>query len=513
MMITQNALQVRKVVGRQMAPWLAALKRVAFCLALCLLIVSIAAPAVAASSGNDDSAPPQRLYASLGGVIWVSDDAGISWTQAGALPSRSLAIAAGSGTLGLVFVGTESSGLVRSTDGGASWQPVDSATLTGGYAGPLAVTALAIDPENEQIVYAATNIWLGTHTAHLSPFGVAVSVDGGAQWIQLSRANLDDTPLLSLEPVAGRPLTVVALNSSTARPHTLSLVLSPELLDLLQDGDPAVRASAARAIGLIGDSAALPALVQALGDPDALTGQRAVDAIGRIGDPSANADLLQILVSAPVAERMRAASALGLLKSEEAVPGLATLFKSYAPGARSVATRALAAIGTPEAIAVFMAPLADQELTSARHAAMEGLELAGPTAVAPLAAALADTNPVVRANAAEMLGWLKATGAAPDLTALLSDSDSIVRVQATWALGEMGRLAPVPAPMPAPKQASPILTPMGIRPVTSAPLPALPETFADVWPVSAIVALLALNLLAVVLIWRGQRPASRLGHV
>ena len=48
------------------------------------------------------------------------------------------------------------------------------------------MTALAIDPEDEQIVYAATNIWLGTSTAHLTPLGVAVSVDGGRQWLQLS---------------------------------------------------------------------------------------------------------------------------------------------------------------------------------------------------------------------------------------------------------------------------------------------------------------------------------------
>ena len=57
--------------------------------------------------------------------------------------------------------------------------------LSGGHAAPLAVTALAIDPEDEQIVYAATNIWLGTNPAHLTPLGVAVSVDGGRQWLQI----------------------------------------------------------------------------------------------------------------------------------------------------------------------------------------------------------------------------------------------------------------------------------------------------------------------------------------
>ena len=148
------------------------------------------APTAAAWRGND-STPPQRLYDRQANGIWFSDDAGISWTQAGALPSRPLAMAVGErtsspGMPALVFVGTESVGLLRSDDGGASWQPVDSEVLSRGNAAPLAVTALAIDPEDEQIVYAATNIWLGTSTVHLTPLGVAVSVDGGRQWLQLS---------------------------------------------------------------------------------------------------------------------------------------------------------------------------------------------------------------------------------------------------------------------------------------------------------------------------------------
>ena len=230
------------------------------------------------------------------------------------LPSRPLAMAVAErtsspGMPGLVFVGTESRGLLRSNDGGASWQPVDSAVLSGGHAAPVAVTALAFDPEDEQIVYAAINIWSGTNSAHLTPLGVAVSVDGGRQWLQLSRAELGDTPLQGLKPVAGRPLAVGTFNSTGS--HTVSLALSPELLALLQDGDPGVRASAARAIGLIGEPAALPGLMQALTDPDALAGQRVAEAIGRIGDRSVSPDLLTLLLTAPAAERTRAASGAG----------------------------------------------------------------------------------------------------------------------------------------------------------------------------------------------------------
>ena len=161
---------------------------------------------------------PERLYARQTNGILVSDDTGISWTQASALPSRPLALAAAGKTPGLVFVGTESLGLFRSNDGGVSWQPVESAVLGLDQGAPVAVTALAINPEDEQIVYAASNVWLGTNTAHLTPLGVAVSVDGGRQWLQLSRAQLGDTPVQRLEPVTGQPLTVVTVNQY-GQPH------------------------------------------------------------------------------------------------------------------------------------------------------------------------------------------------------------------------------------------------------------------------------------------------------
>ena len=169
--------------------------------------------------------------------------------------------------------------MLRSDDGGASWQPVDSEALSRGNAAPLAVTAVAIDPENEQIVYAATNIWLGTSTVHLTPLGVAVSVDGGREWLQLSTALLSDTPVWHLEPVAGQPLAVVTVNDTGSQ--TVSLKLSPVLLGLLQDNDPAVRASAARASeligGLIGDPAPLPSRPLAHG------GRRANEFVGDAG--------------------------------------------------------------------------------------------------------------------------------------------------------------------------------------------------------------------------------------
>jgi HEAT repeat protein len=98
----------------------------------------------------------------------------------------------------------------------------------------------------------------------------------------------------------------------------------------------------------------------------------------------------------------------------------------------------LAAIGTSEAIAALRTPLSSAPMTSARNAAMIGLEAAGEQGVDGLTRALRDQSPALRTNAAEMLGWLKAGRATPELSTALSDTDAAVRVQAAWALGEIG---------------------------------------------------------------------------
>ena len=134
-MVGQWISQVRKMLGIHTGSRRMNLMQVMLGLALCVLIGGMASTA-AAWRGNDNTAP-QRLYDRQANGIWFSDDAGISWAQAGALPSRPLAMAVAErrvrrGRRAPVFVGTESVGLLRSNDGGASWQPVDSSELCRG---------------------------------------------------------------------------------------------------------------------------------------------------------------------------------------------------------------------------------------------------------------------------------------------------------------------------------------------------------------------------------------------
>lgn len=378
----------------------------------------------------------QVIYARTHTGIWASEDAGATWSLAAALPSRPMSMALVGGRAEALFIGTESMGLVRSNDRGRSWQPVESDALAGGGVAPVGISALATNPEDSQILYAASGLWLGTSQARFNPIGVFVSVDGGRHWIEMERAPLGSAPIRKLAAVPGRPLSVMAADGVGR--HEVSLTLTADLLAGLDDPDAGRRAAVARAIGLLGDPAALLVLLSHLGDSDLLVGDQIAWAIGQLGEPSAVPALLQGLAAAEEAVQARAAYALGLLRAGEAVPALAEILIGGQPMAQRRAAEALAAIGTPDALAALAAPLADAGQTSARHAAMIGLEQADDAAVSTLASALADPNPVAGANAAEMLGWLKAAAATPALSQALSHGDANVRAAAAWALGEIG---------------------------------------------------------------------------
>jgi HEAT repeat protein len=397
-------------------------------------VAAIPAPVqeIVAVAGNEEA-----IYARTPTSVWVSDDAGATWSQTASLPSRPAAMAVTAASAGTLYVGTESGGLLRSNNSGASWQTFANAAFPAAGAAPLGVTALAINPEDEGIVYAAVGFWLGTTHVRFNPLGLFASVDGGSHWSQMSVAALGSPPVEKIEPVAGQPLAVVAIDS--AGEHRIESNLSEALAASLDDTDPGTRAAAARTIGLLGDKAALPVLLDHLQrEGDVLAGEQIGWAIGRLGDRSAVQPLFEALSSGNEALQSRAAYALGILGAEEAVPLLAETLETGGAMAQRRAAEALAAVGTPEAIAALQTPLSSSEMTSARNAAMVGLEVAGERAVSGLTQALGDRDPVLRTNAAEMLGWLKAGQATPELSRALSDADAAVRVQAAWALGEIG---------------------------------------------------------------------------
>ena len=132
-----------------------------------------------------------RVVLAAGGVHRVvrSTDGGRTWHPVRAGIAAKTAAFAISGDR--AYAGTSSRGVLRSADGGRSWQ--------GPGAGNDYVRALAIDPDNPDIVYAGS---LGSGAR-----GLYKSADGGRSWQRLTDAvEAPDVFAVALDPE--RPTTV-----------------------------------------------------------------------------------------------------------------------------------------------------------------------------------------------------------------------------------------------------------------------------------------------------------------
>ena len=141
---------------------------------------------------------------------------------------------------------------------------------------------------------------------------------------------------------------------------------------------PRILASARRADGL--EHLRGPALAKAT---PAVKAQIA-RALGGLGDKAAVVSLLGVLRDEDPRVRSEALLALGLLKEEAALPQMAVFAKAADPRIREVAARALGMLGSPRALQHLIAVLADPEPRVVESAA-DGLGLlASPAAVTPL---------------------------------------------------------------------------------------------------------------------------------
>jgi len=132
-----------------------------------------------------------------------------------------------------------------------------------------------------------------------------------------------------------------AVRALAASPHTRT----EDLLPLLSDSAPEVRAAAALAVCSHPNESAVTALLHSLADVDTLTAGLAGNALARIGAPS--------------------------------VPGLLEVMKSDAPtGIRILALRALSEIRDHRAIPVMMKCLGEESAVL-QYWAQEGLERLG----------------------------------------------------------------------------------------------------------------------------------------
>lgn len=119
-----------------------------------------------------DLGQPKRVL----GAISSSDDYGATWETAygitATLPiSGVIEFASSPAAPEVIWAATDGTGLLRTTDGGDTWEPV------AGWAGPAFVRSVAVDRHSPQTVYVAA-----TESVPGELAGVYVSHDGGETW-------------------------------------------------------------------------------------------------------------------------------------------------------------------------------------------------------------------------------------------------------------------------------------------------------------------------------------------
>jgi HEAT repeat protein len=167
------------------------------------------------------------------------------------------------------------------------------------------------------------------------------------------------------------------------------------------------RVDAARALGKLGDSAAVIPLLQALQDDDNHLQVAAAEALGTLGDIQALDPLLQTLQDENRAVRRAATLALGKLGDARTVPSLVKALQDPDWEVQNNAARALEAIG----------------------------ELA----VVPLFQTLNDKSKYLRRAAVRILGTIGDIRAVEPLTKVLQDEDPEMQIVVKEALAKIER--------------------------------------------------------------------------
>lgn len=149
--------------------------------------------------------------------LYRAENGGLSWSKVEDLGSSPTALAVVNGTPATVYVGTTDRGIV-STQDGVNWTlQNDGLGMLPGTR--LQVNALAADPAQLDVLYAAISYLTGSTQVHQAPVGVTMSTDGGASWSGL--ANNTPQVVAELMPVAGRTGSVYALTTTSRTPLAL----------------------------------------------------------------------------------------------------------------------------------------------------------------------------------------------------------------------------------------------------------------------------------------------------
>ena len=115
-------------------------------------------------------------------------DAGIwnwEWLGPGNIGGRIRAIMIHPDDPDNIWIGGVSGGIWKTTNAGSSWQPVDD------FLPSLNITSFAMDPNDYDVMYAATGEGFGNSWPDVPGAGIFKSTDGGDHWYQLPETNVD----------------------------------------------------------------------------------------------------------------------------------------------------------------------------------------------------------------------------------------------------------------------------------------------------------------------------------
>ncbi|MEJ5185587.1 MAG: HEAT repeat domain-containing protein, partial [Candidatus Geothermincolales bacterium] len=234
---------------------------------------------------------------------------------------------------------------------------------------------------------------------------------------------------------------------------------------LEEEDDPQARADAAVALGVIGDSSAVPSLVAALSDHDERVREAAERALVEIGDKKAIPSLESLLKTSDERVREHAHRVLAglgwapgdkeeriefLLKhgnwdkvlelGEEVIPRIVEALSGHGEDARREVARSISASGQ-RMKARLLELLTDEDETIRREASFLAREIADESLFSYLEGAMESDDPVVRKNVALALARVRTPEAVEVLIKAMGDQEDDVAKTASWALGQMGELS------------------------------------------------------------------------
>ena len=136
------------------------------------------------------------------GLFKSSNGAG-SWSAANTGLPRAVVtgVAVAPSNPAILYAGTGTSGVFKSTDGGRTWAAANAGIATSDISG------LAVDPVGSDTVYAALE---GCSAGCAAPAGVYKSTNGGISWTSASAGLVDDLQVVALAIDPGNPRVLYA---------------------------------------------------------------------------------------------------------------------------------------------------------------------------------------------------------------------------------------------------------------------------------------------------------------